>query len=202
MRSRPLIPALAVLLAWMLAGAEAHAQVLLGTLLGSTLASPTFNMGFEVGVNFSPLDGFPESERMNKTVFGLFSDWRFSQHFHPGRCPAALAGRGATGLAPVAVGDPGSMRKRPVAGWSGASLRRNPRAVKWAPKRDEGFRMGAGPSLGIVTAATDRPSDDLLGTAYKLERDIADHLPDSTSAHRWTSGRRRCSRSPSATRRA
>ena len=36
----------------------ANAQVLIGYLFGEKLSTPTFNMGFEVGANFSSLDGF------------------------------------------------------------------------------------------------------------------------------------------------
>ena len=28
--------------------------------------------------------------------------------------------------------------------------------LKWSPKREEGIRVGAGPSLGVVTGARDR----------------------------------------------
>jgi hypothetical protein len=161
------------------ASAPAHAQVLLGSLLGGKLASPTFNMGFEVGINFSNLDGFSESERLNRTVFGLFADWRFSPNFHLGGAVLPFAGRGATGLAPVPVGDP-EFDAQTAGGSMERSLRyvEIPVLLKWAPKRDEGFRMGAGPSLGIVTGATDRyEATTSAGTQYKLERDIADELP-------------------------
>ena len=60
-----------------------HAQVLIGYLLGEKLSSPTFNMGFEVGINFATLEGLDGAERTTKTVFGLFADWRFSEHFQP-----------------------------------------------------------------------------------------------------------------------
>jgi hypothetical protein len=38
-------------------------------------------MGFEVGINFATLEGLGGAERTTKTVFGLFADWRFSEHF-------------------------------------------------------------------------------------------------------------------------
>ena len=90
----------------LLASAPAHAQVLIGALLGDKLASKTFNMGFEIGINFSDLDGFEESERVNRTVFGLCADWRFSRNFHLGGAVLPFAGRGATSLPPVPTGDP------------------------------------------------------------------------------------------------
>ena len=96
MRPTRAAPALA-LLALLLVSAPADAQVLIGYLFGEKLASPTFNMGFEVGVNFSNLDGFNDPERMNRTVFGLFADWRFSENFHLGGAVLPFAGRGAEG---------------------------------------------------------------------------------------------------------
>ncbi len=81
-----------------------HAQVLIGYLLGEKLSSPTFNMGFEVGINFATLDGLDGAERTTKTVFGLFADWRFSEHFHLGGAFLPFAGRGADGIDPVPTG--------------------------------------------------------------------------------------------------
>ena len=78
-----------------LTAAPARAQVLIGILFGEKLATPTFNMGFEIGLNFATLDGLPGASRMNRTVFGLFGDWRFSEHFHLGGAILPAAGRGA-----------------------------------------------------------------------------------------------------------
>ena len=80
--------------------------MLIGYLLGEKLSTPTFNMGFEVGVNFSNLDGIPGSDRIHRPVFGLVGDWRFSEHFHLVSAILPIAERGATGIAPVATGDP------------------------------------------------------------------------------------------------
>lgn len=180
MRSRLSGPA-AVLVAILVpcASAPAHAQVLLGSLLGGKLASPTFNMGFEIGLNFSNPEGFDESERMNRTVFGLFADWRFSRNFHLGGAVLPFAGRGAKALDPVPTGDPEFDDQT-----AGGTMERSlgyveiPVLLKWAPKRDEGFRVGAGPSLGIVTGATDRyTATTSAGAPYTLERDIAEQLP-------------------------
>jgi hypothetical protein len=177
MQSKGFVVAVVVLT--LLASVPAHAQVLIGALLGDKLASKTFNMGFEIGLNFSDLDGFEESERMNRTVFGLFADWRFSQNFHLGGAVLPFAGRGAMSLPPVPTGDPEFDAQT-----AGGSMERTlgyveiPVLLKWAPKRDEGLRVGAGPSLGIVTGATDRyEATTSEGIAYKLERDIADGLP-------------------------
>jgi len=169
----------AALVPLLLASAPAHAQVLIGALLGDKLASKTFNMGFEIGINFSDLDGFEASERVNHTVFGLFADWRFSQNFHLGGAVLPFAGRGAKGLPPVPTGDPEFDAQT-----SDGSMERSlgyvevPVLLRWAPRRDEGFRVGAGPSFGIVTGATDHyEATTSAGTTYKLERDIADGLP-------------------------
>ena len=52
-----------------------------------------------------------------------------------------------------------------------------PLLLKWAPHREEGFRIGAGPSFGLVTGATDRyEAASPAGTHYILERDIGGQL--------------------------
>jgi len=147
----------------------ARAQVLIGYLFGEKLASKTFNMGFEVGMNFSDMDGLGDSERLNRPVFGLFADWRFSEHLHFGGAVLPIAGRGASGLAPVVTGDPAFDAQT-----TNAAMERSlnyveiPLILKYAPKREEGFRVGAGPSLGFITGAHDRYD---VGS-YVLERDI------------------------------
>lgn len=178
MRSMKVILAGACL-ALVLVSAPARAQVLLGYLFGEKLASPTFNMGFEVGVNFSTLHGFSDAERTNRPVFGLFADWRFSENFHFGGAILPIAGRGAEGLAPIATGDP-SFDSQTVGSRMVRSLNyvEIPLLLRWAPDRDEGFRVGAGPSLGVVTGATDRYACiSPAGTRYVLERDIQGQLP-------------------------
>jgi hypothetical protein len=159
--------------------APAHAQVLIGYLFGEKLASENFNMGFEVGANFSNLDGFPESQRMTRSVFGLFADWRFSENFHLGGSVLPFAGRGAQGLAPVPTGDP-SFDSQTTGGLMERSLNyvEIPVLIRWAPHRDEGLRVGVGPSLGIVTGAKDRYACiSPTGTRYTLERDISGQVP-------------------------
>ena len=156
-----------------------RAQVLIGYLFGEKLASPTFNMGFEVGVNFATLDGMGDADRTTKTVFGLFADWRFSEHFHLGSAFLPFAGRGAEGLDPVPTGDPaidsqiqnGTMSRN-------LHLIEFPVLLKWAPKRNDGFRIGAGPSFGVITGANDRYfATTTAGTPYIVERDIGDQIP-------------------------
>jgi len=157
----------------------AQSQVLIGYLFGEKLASPTFNMGFEVGLNFATLDGLDGAERVNKTVFGLFADWRFSEHFHLGAALLPIAGRGAKDITPVLTGDPAIDVQT-----AGGTMERAfgyvelPVLVKWAPKRDDGFRLGVGPSFGFVTSAKDRyEATTPDGSDYVLERDIGDEVP-------------------------
>jgi hypothetical protein len=137
----------------------ARSQVLIGYLLGEKLSSPTFNMGFEIGLNFATLDGLEGAERINKTVFGLFADWRFSEHFHLGAAFLPIAGRGAQDIVPVPTGDPAL-------------------DAQTAPKRETGFRVGVGTSLGLITSATDRYQTTTPdGNPYVLEVDIEDQIP-------------------------
>src|SRR5262245_26926197 len=176
MRAKHLVAACIALL---FASTPARSQVLIGYLFSEKLSSPTFNMGFEVGANFSTLDGFSDAKRINKTVFGLFGDWRFSEHVHLGSAILPFAGRGAKGLAPVATGDPGFDAQT-----GGGTMQRSfgyveiPIVLKWAPDREQGIRVGAGPSLGIVTGATDRyQAATPAGMHYVLERDIGGQVP-------------------------
>ena len=166
-------------LAFMLMAKPAHAQVLIGYLLGNVLSTPTFNIGFEIGLNFSNLDGLDGAERLNRTVFGLFADWRFSEHVHLGTAILPAAGRGAQNLTPVPTGDP-AIDGQTV----GSTMQRSldyieiPLLLKWAPKRETGFRIGAGPSFGVITGATDRyTATTASSTPYVLERDIESQLP-------------------------
>lgn len=153
-------------------------QVLIGYLFGEKLASENFNMGFEIGVNFATLDGMGEADRVRKTVFGLFADWRFSEHFHLGGGLLPFAGRGASGLEPVPTGDPAIDGQT-----AGGTMSRNlgyleiPLLLRWAPKRQTGFRVGVGPSFGVITGANDRyESITAAGNPYTLERDIEDEV--------------------------
>lgn len=156
----------------------ARAQVLIGYLFGEKLASENFNMGFEIGVNFATLDGMGDADRIRKTVFGLFADWRFSEHFHLGGALLPFAGRGASGLEPVLTGDPAIDGQV-----AGGTMTRNlgylelPITLRWAPKRQTGFRAGVGASLGLITGAEDRyEATTTAGTPYLVERDVADEL--------------------------
>jgi hypothetical protein len=154
--------------------------VLIGYLFGEKLASENFNMGFEVGANFTNFDGFSDSQRSNRPVFGLFADWRFSEQFHFGGAVLPIASRGADEVAPVVTGDP-DFDQQTANGTMNRSLNyvEIPLLLKWAPHRQEGIRVGFGPSLGIVTSANDRYHVvSPVGMEYTLERDIGGLLPD------------------------
>ena len=163
-----------LLAGWLALPRPGAAQVLIGYLFGEKLASEHFNLGFEIGVNFATLDGMGEADRVRKTVFGLFADWRFSEHFHLAGAFLPIAGRGATGLAPVPTGDPVIDSQIP-----GSSMTRTlgyiefPVMIKWAPGRETGFRVGVGPSLGLITSANDRyEATTASATPFVIERDI------------------------------
>ena len=166
-------------LALSLSAGPARAQVLLGYLFGELLSTPTFNVGFEIGVNFATFDGLEGAERTNNTVFGLFADWRFSEHVHLAGAVLPIASRAADGITPLPTGDP-DIDGQTADGTMMRSLSyvEIPILLKWAPQRHSGFRVGAGPSLGIVTGATDRYTATTAGGApYVLERDIAGEVP-------------------------
>ena len=163
----------------MLVATPARAQVLIGYLLGNVLSTKTFNIGFEIGANFSTLDGLEGAERVNRTAFGLFYDWRFSEHFHLGGAMLPIAERGAQSLVPIPTGDPGIDGQT-----AGGTLERSirylelPVLLKWSPNREEGIRIGVGPSFGLITGAIDRyESRTPLGNPYVLENDIEGQLP-------------------------
>ena len=169
----------AILLGVLLLATPARAQVLIGYLFGELLSTPTFNIGFEVGVNFATFDGLDGARRTNSPVFGLFADWRFSEHLHLAGAVLPIAGRGAEGITPLLTGDPEIDGQT-----AGGTMARHlgyveiPLLLKWAPKRETGIRIGAGPSLGIVTGATDRYTAVTAdGAPYVLERDIEGQVP-------------------------
>jgi len=151
-----------------------HAQVLIGFLFGEKLSSETFNMGFEVGMNFATLNGMKGAERMNQGVFGLFADWRFSEHVHFGGSILPVSARGAKGLDPVLTGDPafdaqvanGTMERK-------LSYVDIPLLLRFAPQREKGLRIGAGPQIGFRTGATDRyEAKTAGGLKFTAERNI------------------------------
>src|SRR5918993_2266463 len=172
-------PLRVVAVALPLLAAPLHGQVLIGYLLGDKLASPSFNMGFEVGLNLASLDGLAGAERINKTAFGLFADWRFSEHLHLTGAFLPIGARGAASISPLPTGDPAIDSQI-----QGGTMARTigmiefPLLLKWAPKRQTGFRVGVGPSFGLITSANDRyEATTAGGTSYVLEQDIENQLP-------------------------
>ncbi len=156
----------------------ASGQVLLGVLLGEVLSTPNFNVGFEIGLNFATLEEMGDADRVRASVFGLFADWRFSEHVHLGTAFLPIAARGAQGLAPVPTGDP-TIDNQTANGTMTRDLGyiEFPLILKWSPKRETGLRLGAGPSFGLITSATDRyEATTEAGMPYVLERGIKDAL--------------------------
>jgi hypothetical protein len=141
-------------------------------------ASDTFRVGLEAGLSFTNLDGLGGSDRLNRVVFGVVGDWKYSEHVHFGAALLPLAGRGADGLAPVPTGDstidaqiPGSTMKRSL------DYFEIPLLVRWAPERDLGFasvsgrRSASSRAPRIATRAS-----RLRGTHYQIERSITNQL--------------------------
>lgn len=152
----------------------AAAQVLVGMLAGGPLASETFNIGFDIGMSFATLSGLGDATRKNSAMFGLFGDWRFSEHAHVTVGLIPISSRGASELAPQPLGDP--VLDSLV---SGGTMTRSfttidvPVILKYAPRRDTGPRIGVGPQIAFVTGATDRyTAQSPSGTATTVEQDI------------------------------
>jgi len=156
----------------------AAAQVLVGLLAGSALSSETFNIGFDIGMNFSTLTGLGDATRKNSALFGLFGDWRFSEHAQLTAGFIPISSRGADGLSPRPLGD-ATLDSLVRGGTMTRSLSTIdiPVMFKYAPRRDTGVRLGIGPEIAFVTGATDRytarsPND----TAVIVERDIGGQI--------------------------
>jgi hypothetical protein len=147
-------------------------------MAGNAVASETFNIGFDIGMNFATVTGLGDAQRRRSPLFGLFADWRFSEHAHLGVHFIPLSSRGAEGLSPQPLGDPtlDSLVR-------GGTMTRSittidiPVMLKYAPRRDTGVRFGAGPEISFILGANDRytargPTD----SAVVIERDIGSHI--------------------------
>ena len=153
-------------------------QVLLGYLAGGALSSEKFNIGFDVGMNFSTLTGLGDASRTTSALFGLFADWRFAPNVHLGVSLLPISGRGATDLAPRATGDP-AFDSLIANGPMTRSLKTIdvPIVLRWAPKRHSGLRFGVGPQLSFVTSAHDRyQAAGSAGGTGVLEQDIGSRI--------------------------
>jgi outer membrane protein with beta-barrel domain len=137
--------------------APSKAQVLIGMLLGGSLASENFNIGFEIGMNLSTVDGLDGASRSRGTLLGLFASWRFSEHYHLYTGIMPLSDKGAKDADPIPLNDP--------------TL--DPVISTGKMERDLGFRVGAGPQIGILLSAKDRYAGITpQGTPVTIENDI------------------------------
>src|SRR5262245_23673566 len=137
--------------------ATAGAQVLIGMLFGSKLASETFNIGFEIGMNLPTVDGLAGASSTRGLLLGLFASWRFSEHVHLFTGLTPVSNKGAQGADPVPLNDP-ALDPLVAAGTMTRDLDYMdiPVLLQYAPKRDDGLRIGAGPQFGILLSARDR----------------------------------------------
>jgi hypothetical protein len=150
----------------------------MGWLMGEFLTSETFNVGFDIGMNFSTLTGLENAERVNGTLFGLFGEWRFHPNIHLQPGFIAVSRKGAQGIDPVALDDPqldsivsaGTMVRN-------LSMLDFPILLQYARGPDKGLRLGAGPQLNVITGAKDRYEGlTAAGTPVVIERDLKDLL--------------------------
>lgn len=154
----------------------AQAQVLVGAVLGGLLSSPTFNIGFDIGMNLSDLDGMDGAHVATGKMFGLFASWRFSEHYHLWFGLEPLSSKGARDATPVPLGDPAL---DPLIAQGRLDRRLDyidiPVLLQFAPQRDAGFRFGVGAQLAVLLSAKDRyDAMTPQGTAVVIERDIED----------------------------
>jgi hypothetical protein len=179
-RLRKRLPA--VFLIWVVGLAlgpkPAEGQVLVAWLLGEKLTTENFNVGIDIGLNFSTLSGLENAERINGTLFGLFAEWRFHPRFHLQPGLLVISKKGAKGIDPIGFED---AELDPLV--SGGTMTRNldyldiPILLQFAAGTDHGLRVGAGPQLNILLGGLDRyqglTSD---GTKVIIEEDLKDRL--------------------------
>jgi hypothetical protein len=152
----------------------ARAQVLIGMLLGGSLASETFNIGFEIGMNLSTVDGLEGASWSRGSLLGLFASWRFSEHYHLYLGLMPLSNKGAKDADPIALNDP-TLDPMLATGKMERDLGYFdiPILVQLAQRRDGGFRAGVGPQIGILLSAKDRYAGVTpQGTPVTIENDI------------------------------
>ena len=157
-----------------LTATPARGQVLIGMLLGGSLASETFNIGFEIGMNLSNVDGLDGASRSRGTLLGLFASWRFSEHWHLYTGIMPLSDKGAKDADPIPLNDP---TLDPIL--TTGKMERDlgyfdiPILLQLAQRRDGGFRVGVGPQIGILLSAKDRYAGVTpQGTPITIENDI------------------------------
>ena len=169
--------AVACILALVLAPKPAEGQVLI-LLFGEKLSTENFNIGLDLGVNFSNLTEMAGAERSRGLLLGLFAEWRFSENFHLQPGLVAISRKGAEGITPLPLGD---SDVDPLV--SGGSMTRDlkyldiPVVLQYAVGGKSGLRIGAGPQLSILMEAVDRYEDrSAQGTTVKAENDVKDQL--------------------------
>lgn len=153
-------------------------QVLVAWLLGEKLTTENFNVGIDIGMNFSTLSGLENAERMNGTLFGLFAEWRFHPRFHLQPGLLVLSKKGAQGIDPIGFED---VELDPLV--SGGTMTRNldfldiPILLQYAAGTDQGLRVGAGPQLNILLGGLDRYEGlTSEGTKVIIEEDVKNQL--------------------------
>ncbi len=169
--------AVTCLLALVLAPKPADGQVLI-LLFGEKLSTENFNIGLDLGMNFSNLTEMTGAERSRGLMLGLFGEWRFSEHFHLQPALIGISRKGAEGITPLPLGD---SEVDPLV--SGGSMTRDlkyldiPVVLQYVVGGASGFRIGAGPQLSILREAVDRYEDrSAQGTTVKAESDVKDQL--------------------------
>jgi hypothetical protein len=146
-----------VTLCTVIVSAPAQGQVLIGMLFGGALASENFNIGFEIGMNLSDVDGLNGASVSRGSLLGLFASWRFSEHYHLFTAVLPLSNKGAKDADPIPLND---ATLDPVVGTG--TMERDlgyidiPVLVQLAQRRSDGFRIGVGPQIGILLSAKDR----------------------------------------------
>ena len=156
--------------------APAHGQVLIGMLFGSALASEDFNIGFEVGMNLSTVDGLDGASVARGSLVGLFGSWRFSERYHLFTAILPLSNKGAKDADPIPLSDP-TLDPLVATGTMARDLSYVdiPVLLQLAQRRDGGLRIGAGPQFGILLSANDRYAGTTpQGTHVVIENDIED----------------------------
>jgi len=158
--------------------APAGAQVLIGMLLGGAVASENFNIGFEIGMNLSTVDGLNGASAARGSLLGLFGSWRFSEHYHLFTAVLPLSNKGAKDADPLTLND--STLDPIVATGTMArdlSYLDIPVLLQLAQRRNGGFRIGAGPQFGILLSAKDRYAGATpQGARVVVENDIEDSV--------------------------
>ncbi len=175
---------LAVSLCTAVVPTPAGAQVLIGMLFGGAVASENFNIGFEIGMNLSTVDGLNGASVARGSLVGLFGSWRFSEHYHLYTAVLPLSNKGAKDADPLTLND-STLDPLVATGTMARDLSYLdiPVLLQLAQRRDGGFRIGIGPQVGILLSAKDRYAGATpQGAHVVVENDIED------SVQRWDAG--------------